>query len=198
MLKDILSISGYGGLFKYISQGRTGIIVESLEDKKRMNASASAKVSALEDIAIFTDTEDLPLKDVFKAISEKENGGEAIGHKSSADQLKTYFAEIIPNYDRERVYVSDIKKVVNWYNILHKFEMLNFDKEEESAETELNLPAQQAGKKRQKPRKKKLKKKRRSQLLKRNLQVQQTLLKRNQQILLMEKKEQKIKISTSY
>ena len=134
MLKDILSISGYGGLFKFISQGRNGIIVESLEDKKRMNASATAKISALEDIAIFTDTEDIPLKDVFKAISEKENGGEAINHKSSADELKNYFGEVLPDYDRDRVYVSDIKKVVQWYNLLHKFDMLNFDEEEEETE----------------------------------------------------------------
>ncbi len=131
MLKDILSISGHGGLFKFISQGRHGIIVESLETKQRMNASASAKVSALEDIAIFTDTEDIPLKDVFKAIHEKENGGETISHKSSADELKDYFAGILPDYDRDRVYVSDIKKVVQWYNLLHKFEMLNFEEEEE-------------------------------------------------------------------
>jgi len=130
MLKDILSISGHGGLFKFISQGRAGIIVESLEDKKRMNASASAKISALEDIAIFTDTEDLPLKDVFKAIFDKTNGDAAINHKSSADELKKYFAEILPDYDRDRVYVSDIKKVINWYNILQKSEMLNFDEEE--------------------------------------------------------------------
>jgi len=88
MLKDILSISGYGGLFKFISQGRTGIIVESLEDKKRMNASATAKISALEDIAIFTDTEDMHLNNNFKAISEKENGGASINHKSSANELK--------------------------------------------------------------------------------------------------------------
>lgn len=132
MLKDILSISGYGGLFKFVSQGRTGIIVESLEDKKRMNASATAKISALEDIAIFTDTEDKPLKDVFKAIAEKENGGESINHKSSADELKKYFEEILPDYDRDRVYVSDIKKVINWYNILQKYDLLNFDEEEES------------------------------------------------------------------
>ena len=131
MLKDILSISGYGGLYKFISQGRNGIIVESLEDKTRMNASATVKISALEDIAIFTDIEDLPLKDVFKKISEKENGGLAIAHKSSADELKTYFAEILPDYDRDRVYVSDIKKVINWYNILHKFDMLNFEEKEE-------------------------------------------------------------------
>ncbi|MCB2195186.1 MAG: DUF5606 domain-containing protein [Bacteroidetes bacterium] len=143
MLKDILSISGYGGLFKFISQGRNGIIVESLEDKKRMNASATAKISALEDIAIFTETEDIPLKDVFKAISEKENGGEAIKHKSSADELKSYFEEVLPDYDRDRVYVSDIKKVVQWYNILHKFDMLNFDEEEETEEKQEEVNAEE-------------------------------------------------------
>lgn len=134
MLKDILSISGYGGLFKFISQGRNGIIVESLEDQRRMNASATAKISALEDIAIFTETEDIPLKDVFKAISEKENAGEAIKHKSSANELKNYFEEVLPDYDKDRVYVSDIKKVIQWYNILHKLDMLNFDEEEEEKE----------------------------------------------------------------
>ena len=132
MLKDILSISGYGGLFKFISQGRVGIIVESLEDGKRMNASASAKISALEDISIFTDTEDKSLKEVFKLIFEKENGGVAINHKSSADELKNYFIEALPDYDRDRVYVSDIKKVMNWYNILQKLELLNFEEEEEN------------------------------------------------------------------
>jgi len=136
MLKDILSISGHGGLFQFISQGRHGIIVESLETKKRMNASATAKISALEDIAIFTDTEDIALKDVFKAIYEKEDGGEAISHKSSADELKNYFSGILPGYDRDRVYVSDIKKVVQWYNLLHKLEMLNFEEEEEDKTNE--------------------------------------------------------------
>ena len=134
MLKDILSISGHSGLFKFISQGRHGIIVESLQDKKRMNASATAKISALEDIAIFTDTEDIALKDVFKAIYEKEDGGEAISHKSSADELKSYFEEILPDYDRDRVYVSDIKKVIQWYNQLHKLDMLNFEEEEAAEE----------------------------------------------------------------
>ena len=142
MLKDILSISGYGGLFKFISQGRTGIIVESLEDKKRMNASATVKISALEDIAIFADTEDIPLKDVFKAIFEKENGGASINHKSSANELKDYFAEVLPEYDRDRVYVSDIKKVINWYNTLHKFEMLNFEEEEEETEEKTDEKAE--------------------------------------------------------
>lgn len=155
MLKDILSISGYGGLYKFISQGRNGIIVESLEDQKRMNANANAKISALEDIAIFTDIEDMPLKDVFKAVFDKENGGASINHKSSANELKKYFEEVLPDYDRDRVYVSDIKKVVNWYNILHKFEMLNFD--EEVAETE-EIAEEVAEVKEEKPKAKAVKK----------------------------------------
>ncbi|HRW62053.1 MAG TPA: DUF5606 domain-containing protein [Bacteroidales bacterium] len=136
MLKDILSISGHGGLFKFISQGRAGIIVESLDDQKRMNASATAKISALEDIAIFTDTEDKPLKDVFKAIYDKENGGQCISHKVDAEELKSYFAEILPDYDRERVYVSDMKKVVNWYNILQSKNLLDFTEEKPEEKVE--------------------------------------------------------------
>jgi hypothetical protein len=155
MLKDILSISGYGGLYKFISQGRNGIIVESLVDQKRMNANANAKISALEDIAIFTDIEDMPLKDVFKAVFDKENGGASINHKSSANELKKYFEEVLPDYDRDRVYVSDIKKVVNWYNILHKFEMLNFD--EEVKETE-EIAEEVAEVKEEKPKAKAVKK----------------------------------------
>ncbi|OFX88694.1 MAG: hypothetical protein A2W99_04290 [Bacteroidetes bacterium GWF2_33_16] len=131
MLKDILSISGYGGLFKYISQGRNGIIVESLEDQRRMPAHASAKVSALEDISVFTETDDMPLKDVLKAISDKENGGPAIDHKASNSDLKKYFEQVLPNFDKERVYTSDIKKIINWYNILQKLNLLNFEEKEE-------------------------------------------------------------------
>jgi len=135
MLKDILSISGYGGLFKFVSQGRNGIIVESLEDKKRMPAHASAKVSALDDISVFTETDDMPLKDVLKAIFDKENGGPAIDYKSSDGDLKKYFGVVIPNYDKDRVYTSDIKKIINWYNILHKHNLLNFEeKVEENSE----------------------------------------------------------------
>ncbi len=140
MLKDILSIGGYSGLYKFISQGRNGIIVESLETKQRMNANTTAKISALEDIAIFTYEEDIPLKDVLKKIYDKENGKEAINHKSSANELKSYMSEVLPEYDEDRVYVSDIKKLVNWYNILQKFELLDFSKEtketEETEETE--------------------------------------------------------------
>ena len=129
MLKDILAISGKPGLFKFISQGRSGVIVESLEDGKRMNAFASAKVSSLEDIAIYTVEKEVPLADVFKKMKEKENGGECLSHKSSNDEMKKYFLEILPDYDDERVYISDIKKVLQWYNLLHKYDLLNFEEE---------------------------------------------------------------------
>lgn len=132
MLKGILAISGQAGLFKLIAESKNNIIVESLETGKRMPTYSTSKISALEDIAIYTDTEDVPLKDVFKTISEKEDGGEAISHKSSADKLKAYFGAVLPDYDRDRVYVSDIKKVLLWYNILREKEMLDFSEEEET------------------------------------------------------------------
>lgn len=132
MLKGILAISGQPGLFKMITESKNSIIVESLDTGKRMPAYSTSKISALEDIAIYTETEDVPLKDVFKAINEKENGGIAISHKASGNELKKYFGEVLPDYDRDRVYVSDIKKVIQWYNILHEKEMLDFSEEEES------------------------------------------------------------------
>jgi hypothetical protein len=117
-LKDILAIAGKGGLFKYVSQGRNGIIVESFEDKKRTVVHTSAKVSALEDIAIFTKTEELPLEQVFEKLYKLKEGQPAISHKSSPDELKALMEEVLPEYDRERVYVSDMKKLVHWYNLL--------------------------------------------------------------------------------
>jgi hypothetical protein len=133
-LKDILSISGEPGLFKFVAQGRNAIIVEHLETKKRKTAFGSAKVSSLEDISIFTEKEDLPLGKIFDLIFEKENGGATIDSKSDADKLKTWFGELVPEYDKDRVYVSDIKKVVVWYNILQKLGLLV--KEEPEAEKE--------------------------------------------------------------
>lgn len=137
-LKDILSISGKGGLFRYVAQARNGIVVESLEDNKRHVADASARVSSLEDIAIFTHKEEVPLSDIFYMIHEKADGKATISHKSDAQELKGYFEELVPDYDEERVYVSDIKKVFQWYNQLHEHQLLEvIDKEEqEDAETE--------------------------------------------------------------
>ncbi len=130
-LKEVLAISGHSGLFKYISQGRNGIIVESFADKKRTFVSATTKVSALEDIAIYTDEEEVPLRKVIKSIREKEGDGKAIDPKSGNEELKNYLAEILPNYDRENVYVSDIRKIMQWYNILHEHQMLDFEEDSE-------------------------------------------------------------------
>ena len=131
MLKGILSISGHGGLFKLVAEAKNNIIVESLSTKKRMPAYSTSKISSLEDIAIYADSGDIPLNDVFKNIYELENGGPAIEGKSSNNDLKSYFAKILPDYDRERVYVSDMKKVLTWYNELHKYDMLSFEEESE-------------------------------------------------------------------
>lgn len=133
-LKDILAISGHGSLFRFVSQGRNGIIVENLKDEKRMIAGASAKISSLEDIAIYTFEEDKPLSEVYDAIYKRENGGKAISHKSSNEELKAYLKEVLPEYDDERVYVSDIKKLVNWYNQLHELDLLRITEAEETNE----------------------------------------------------------------
>lgn len=134
-LKDIMSISGKGGLFKFIAQARNGIVVESLEDKKRHVAPATARISSLEDIAIFTREEELALCDIFFKIFEETEGKETLSHKASAAELKAYFEELVPDYDEERVYVSDIKKVLQWYNQLQQHDLLKvIDKEEEAEE----------------------------------------------------------------
>ncbi len=134
MLKGILAISGHSGLFKLVAESKNNIIVESLDNGKRMPVYSTAKVSALEDIAIYTIEGDKPLKEIFRAISEKEEGGSAISHKASGQELKSYFEEIVPEFDQDRVYVSDIKKVMLWYNTLQEKDMLDFSKKEENTE----------------------------------------------------------------
>ena len=137
-LKDIIAISGQPGLYKYVARSARGVIVESLADGKRSNAAnASRMMSALTDISIFTEAEDRPLAEVFTAIYEREGGRQTISHKESPETLKAWFAKAVPDYDRERVHVSDIKKVVMWYNILVGAGMTEFrlpDEEPETAE----------------------------------------------------------------
>jgi len=145
ILKDILSISGEPGLFKFIAQGKNAIIVEHLETKKRSSAYSSAKVSSLEDIAIFTDKEDMPLGKVFDLIFEKENGGLAIDSKSQPEKLITWFEGILPEYSKDKVYTSDIKKLASWYNLLHNLNLL-VKVEPESAEKEEKAPKEKAPK----------------------------------------------------
>ena len=131
MLKEILSISGQPGLFKMVSKGKNSVIVESLITGKRLPAFSSNKMTSLEDIAIFTITGEISLRDIFKKISEKENSGKTIDSKSSDAELKKYFKQLLPDYDDNRVYTSDIKKVVGWYNLLLEKEMLNFEESQE-------------------------------------------------------------------
>jgi len=115
-LKEILAISGQPGLYKYVAQSTNGVIVESLLDGRRMNASA--KVSSLTEISMFTEGEDIALADVFTKIYAHTGGKEAISPKEAPEKLKAAFAEVLPEYDRDRVHVSDMKKCFAWYNIL--------------------------------------------------------------------------------
>lgn len=136
MLKGILSVSGQSGLFKMVAESKNNIIIESLETFKRMPVHSTSKVSALEDIAIYTENGDVPLKDIFKAISENENGRPALSPKASANELKAYFEKVVPEYDKDRVYISDIKKVLLWYNTLQSKNLLDFTEKEEKKEIE--------------------------------------------------------------
>ncbi len=134
MLKTILSISGKPGLFKLISQAKNMLIVESLQTGKRQPAYAHEKIISLGDIAIFTDEEDVPLSEVLNAIKEKENGAKVILDIKKADNetLRAYLAEVLPNFDRERVYPTDIKKLISWYNLLVETGNSDFVEEEKS------------------------------------------------------------------
>lgn len=134
MLKTILCISGKPGLFKLISQAKNMLIVESLQTGKRQPAYAHEKIISLGDIAIFTDEEDVPLSEVLNAIKEKENGAKVILDIKKADNetLRAYLAEVLPNFDRERVYPTDIKKLISWYNLLVETGNSDFVEEEKS------------------------------------------------------------------
>lgn len=118
-LEGILAIGGKPGLYSLVAQSRGGVIVEHLTEKKRLSIGAQAQVSALQDIAIFTWDDEIPLKEVFESMMKKHGNDAAISPKSSAKELESYFAEVLPEYDTERVYPSDIKKVISWFNTLH-------------------------------------------------------------------------------
>lgn len=136
-LKEILAISGQPGLYRYVAQSTRGVIVESLTDGRRMNASAQAKVSALTEISMFTEGDDIPLAEVFTRIYAHTAGKEAISHKEAPAKLQAAFAEVLPEYDRERVHVSDIKKCFAWFNLLVKAGFTEFKlptRESEAAE----------------------------------------------------------------
>lgn len=135
-LSKIVAISGKPGLFKMLSQTKNGLVVEAIADGKKFTAFSHERVSTLEEISIYTDEEDKPLKDILKAIFEVQEGKEAISHKSGNEELKSFFEKAVPDYDRDNVYVSDMKKVINWYNILHAHNMLEFDEENTDRQAE--------------------------------------------------------------
>ena len=137
-LQGIISISGRPGLFKIVTQGKSNVIVESLIDKKRFPAFASEKISSIEDISIFTDAEDVKLTDVFATLLTQNDGKEAINHKVEEAVLRKTFEGVLPNYDIDRVYLSDIRKVFQWYNLLLKEGLL---KKEEVAVEDGEKPA---------------------------------------------------------
>ena len=137
MLKTILSISGKSGLYKLVSQGKNMLIVESLTDKKRMPAYGTDKMISLGDIAMYTDEDDVPLQEVFLSIKKKENGQPiALDIKTATpDELRQYMGEVLPTFDRDRVHLSAIKKLISWYNLLVANNLTDFEPaEEETAE----------------------------------------------------------------
>ncbi len=135
-LKKILSVSGQRGLFLYLSQARNGVIVESLETKHRTTFGASAKISSMADISVYTTTEDVALKEIFTSMARILQNGPAMSSKEDPKKIKAFFREVLPEYDEDRFYVSHMKKILEWYNLLQKFASLEFVEEEEEAKEE--------------------------------------------------------------
>ena len=143
-LSKILSIAGKNGLFKVVSQGKNAVIVESLNDNKRFPAFAHEKMSSLEEISVFTTGDDMAGYDTGGATDIKLQEKPAIDHKSDNNTLKKFFLEMVPEFDQERVYVSDIRKMVSWYNTLLEKQLLDFT--EETKEPEENETSPEAEK----------------------------------------------------
>src|SRR5690554_240002 len=137
-LSGIISVSGKPGLFRVVAQSKNNIIIESLIDNKRIPAHSKDRISALDDISIYTYEDDVPLKDVYISLAKKLDCGVAPSHKESLNKLTAYLEEILPDYDKDRVYSSDVKKLFQWYNILHNAGLITLEeeKDEESKEAE--------------------------------------------------------------
>ena len=135
-LEKILAIGGKPGLYRLVTQTRTGFVAESLADGKKISVGISSNVSLLSEIAIYTLEEELPLRAVFEKIREKEDGKKtSVDHKAGKLALEEYFFEVLPNYDEDRVYPSDIKKVIQWYNLLVDNGLTDFSDPEAGEET---------------------------------------------------------------
>lgn len=126
-LSEIIAVSGISGLYKTIAQTKNGIIAESLSDKKRIPVYAAQKVHTLDAISVYCTDKEMPLAEVFKKISEKENKGAVADLKNEEAALTGYFASVLPDYDKQKVHLSDIRKLIQWYNILQQAGMLDFE-----------------------------------------------------------------------
>ena len=135
-LSKILAVSGQSGLFLYVSQARNGAIVEALADKKRSSVSMTSKITSLADISIYTDDEEVKLQQVFLNMKEVLGDADAPSAKSDPKELKALFEKALPDYDRDRFYVSHMKKVVEWYNALKNYASLDFVEPETAEEAD--------------------------------------------------------------
>ena len=127
-LEGIINVSGKPGLFKVISKSNNTVIIESLTDKKRTAIYSHNQANLLDEIGIYTYNDTVPISDIFTKIAEKTSCGPSINHKSSKDDLINFFREILPEYDEDRVYISDIKKVIQWYNIMQSVNLIKIQK----------------------------------------------------------------------
>jgi hypothetical protein len=140
-LSGIISISGMPGLYKIVGQMKNGVIAESLTDKKRMPVHSHQQISALEEISMFTTGDNKPVADILQSIYDKENGGACIDPKASDKEILSYFEAILPDYDKERVYLSNMRKLFSWYSLLQSTGNLKLkEKAEEKAEDKLKVP----------------------------------------------------------
>ncbi len=135
-LNEILAISGQPGLYRYIAQSARGVIVESLTTGKRSNAAGHSHVSSLSEISMFTEGEDIALVEVFNRLYTMSEGKAAINHKESGEKIKAAFEQLLPEYDRERVHVSDMKKCFAWYNTLIAAGATSFEVEQAQEQAE--------------------------------------------------------------
>mgnify|MGYP001442868725 FL=1 len=134
-LEGIINVSGKPGLFKIISRSNNTVIIESLTDQKRTAIYSHNQANLLDEIGIYTYNDTVPILDIFTEIAKKTSCGPSINHKSSKDELINYFRDILPEYDEERVYISDIKKVIQWYNIMQSVNLIKISKKKTKKET---------------------------------------------------------------
>src|SRR6201993_5138347 len=138
-LEGIISISGMPGLYKVVGQMKNGVIAESLSDKKRSPIYSHQQISTLEDISMFTTGDNKPVGDIMKAIFDKEKGGTCIDHKAEEKQIVAYFESVLPDYDKERVHVSNMRKLFNWYNTLQETGNLKLKEDGEKTDEKVKI-----------------------------------------------------------